>query len=94
MVLPINYASEMADIQRAMEELSPDTTNCDAGFNENGTFQRCSNVGLCPNTMMDDNGGGPEFYCALERCQQLRKDFKPSIQAANARLLLEFKREK
>lgn len=76
MVLPINYASEMADIQRAIEELSPDTTNCDAGFIENGTFQRCSNKGLCPNIMMDDNGCEPDFYCALERRHELRKDLR------------------
>lgn len=76
MVLPINYASEMADIQRAIEELSPDATNCDAGFNENGTFQRCSNGGLCPNLMMDDNGWEPNFYCALERRYELRKDLR------------------
>lgn len=76
MVLPINYSLEMADIQREIEELSPDTTNCDAGFNENGTFQHCSNVGLCPNTMMDENGGEPIFYCALDRRQKLRKYFR------------------
>lgn len=76
MVLPINYASEMADIQRALEELSADTTNCDAGFNRNGTFQRCSNGGFCPNTMAYDNGVELEFYCSLERRHELRKEFR------------------
>jgi hypothetical protein len=75
-VLPINYSLEIADIQREIEELSPDTTNYNARFYKNSTFQHYSNGGLCPNTIIDKNGGEPVFYCALERRQQLRKYFR------------------
>ncbi|CAI7624712.1 unnamed protein product [Penicillium manginii] len=76
MVLPVNHASELADIETIIEELSLDTANCDAGFNADGTFQRCSNMGVCRNTTMYDNGVEPQFYCALERRHELRKDIK------------------
>ncbi|KAF3399873.1 hypothetical protein F1880_008442, partial [Penicillium rolfsii] len=39
-VLLINYSLEIADIQREIEELSPNTTNCDAGFNKNERRQQ------------------------------------------------------
>lgn len=76
MVLPINYASEVADLKSAMEELCASTKDCDAGFNVDGTFQHCSNGDLCPNLMMDDNDYAPNFYCALERRHELRKGLR------------------
>jgi hypothetical protein len=66
----------MAKLQRAFDEMSSDSTNCEAGYNVNGTLQRCSNVGSCPNTMMYENGGEPDFYCSQQRRQELRNDLR------------------
>ncbi|KAJ5480222.1 hypothetical protein N7530_005731, partial [Penicillium desertorum] len=72
MVLPVDHSMDMENIQRILEDWSPRSEECDAGYNEDGTFRACQLGVSCPNTLTDDSDGYPHYFCSQERHQKLR----------------------
>ncbi|KAJ5284305.1 hypothetical protein N7505_002285 [Penicillium chrysogenum] len=69
MVLPVDHSMEMENMQRILEDWSSNSEECNAGYNEDGTFRACRLGDSCPNTLMDDLD---DFFCSQERHHQLR----------------------
>ena len=66
MVIPVNYSPEMANIERILQDWSPVGAMCDAGYKNDSSFQHCSALTSCLNTVMYDCDGDPEWYCSQE----------------------------
>lgn len=72
MAILVNHSPDMANIERIVQDWSPAGTMCDAGYKNDGFFQQYSGPKTCPNTVMYDSDGYPEWYCSQERHHQLR----------------------
>lgn len=70
MVLPVNIASEIADVDKYLQDSCLDG-NCDAGFGENGKLKACTLGPLCPNIEMYGPGEFPLFRGQKENCCRL-----------------------
>jgi hypothetical protein len=73
MVLPVDHSMEMENMQRILEDWSSKSEECDAGYNEDGTFRACPLGDSCPNTLMDDFNNS---FCSQVRYHQLRARLK------------------
>lgn len=71
MVLPDDSSSKTEEIIMWLEQYSVKGL-CDAGYDENGTFQPCQMRSACPNTVMGDYEELPYFYCSLEHYHKLK----------------------
>lgn len=83
----------MENTQKKLEDLSGGSEECDAGYNEDGTFRCCSFGDSSPNTLIDDYNGHPNFFSSQEQHHRSKARYAISSIESQCSILLEFKRE-